>query len=159
MSSYQDTKSGEPNTNSGRISDAQISDNFNNKNALEDKIKTASPETQRKVRDRIQLRDERLEKEKRDQKRFRNMRIQKETNRMLKDYILDDVPRPDTASSKAQDVAIIEQKAEELVTAKEAYFLKQIEQQAEKDVHHILNRDRQQNQQHTHNHSDHEQGR
>jgi hypothetical protein len=159
MSSIQDTKSAGLNSNSGRISDAQISDNFNKTNALEDKIKGASPQAQSQIRDRMQLRDERMEMEKKSQKRFHGQRVQKEASRLYKEYILSDAPRPDTAAAREQDVAIIEQQAEELVTAKEEYFLGQIERQAENDIYHLLSRDRQQQQSHAHDRSDPEQER
>jgi len=97
-----------------------------------------------------------LAKEKRDQKFYHGRRVDQEVNRMLKEYILEDVPRPDTAASKQQDIAIIEQQAEERVTAKEAHFLNQIEKHAEKDVQHILSRDKQHTQSHDHSNHDHE---
>lgn len=146
MVSHNDTNSDRSSANSG-----EVSKEFDKQNALEQRIAQASPEGQRQIKERQLLSAEQQEKQLRNQTYNHKHRVAHEENRLLRQYIESAAPRPDTPESKKQDLQIIKEDAERIVTQREQHYYDQIQKQADSDVRHILSKDERSNP-HTHNH-------
>jgi hypothetical protein len=143
--SDKDTKSHELFANAPK----DIAKKFNLSEQQAQRVASASPEAKGKASDRLKLRDQRVDKELRNQNWKRKSRKAFIENRMLKQYVLEDVPRPNDPEARKQDIAIIAEQADRQLAEQEAHFINQISREAEQDVWQILRNDQEQVQDHT----------
>lgn len=137
-----DTTSKEP---GAKLDQTQpISGEFNKQNTLADLITSASPRAQEKAKMLLELRDERLENEKRTQQRHHSYRLYRTRVELLENYIMDPSPRPDgVRADPAQDVRIIREQAERMVSEREEFYQRHIEREAEANIRQVIANDRQ----------------
>jgi len=135
----QDNKSGGGGTNSGRA--RSMSADLNEGQDIAQQITQLSPEAQQKARIVQELGDESLETERRSQQRAHSYRVMKTKVELYENYVMNPAPRhPD---AKAQDIEIINQEAERIVTAREEYHLDQITKGTDAKIRHLIAKDRQ----------------
>ncbi len=134
-----------------------ITERFNLENELAERVTSASPEAQSRIKDRLELRNDRMDKEKQNQKRSHQFRLNREKVQLMEKFILENAPRPDHPEVRVQDLQIINEDAAHRLSSKEEYYLKTIEKEAQADVRQILSNDRQQDRSTERNQQDHEQ--
>jgi hypothetical protein len=135
----QDSKSGSGWSNSGR--GRSMSADFNEGHDVAQQIAQLSPEARQKAQLVQELGDESLDSERKSQQRAHNFRVMKAKVELLENYILNPIQRhPD---GKTQDIEIINQEAERIVSAREEYHLDQITKGTEAKIRHLIAKDRQ----------------
>ncbi|MCK0197420.1 hypothetical protein MWN34_10895 [Ancylobacter sp. 6x-1] len=133
----EDTKSGGGSANSGGR--GPMREAFNRDNDLDSQIAALPPETRRKVEVLQELKGERLEAEHRAQQRSHGFRLMRTKVELLENYIRDQSERPpEVRADPTQDLVIINEQAERMVAEREAFYLRNIEREAEANIRQII---------------------
>ena len=135
----QDSKSGGSGSNSGR--GRSMSADFNEGHDVAQQIAQLSPEARQKAQMVQELGDESLDTERKSQQRAHNFRVMKTKVDLYENYVMSPALRH--PEGKAQDIEIINQEAERIVTAREEYHLDQITKGTEAKIRHLIAKDRQ----------------
>ena len=93
------------------------------------RLTQASPEAQARAEMLNDIYSKRMAEEQRKQRSSHEFRVRGEKIKLMEEYIRSDAPRPNDPQARANDLKIIDDRAQEIVSEKEAHFQERIERE------------------------------